>query len=137
MRQAYNFTGMNYINVTGIPETFWQERDWSITALVKFGDILKPNSAAGQYDIAVLGIGTNNGTGDELHLGFRGTSGSDGKHFVSTSGLVTDCGLIKYIAGSHQSLTAWWVATAKMCLYKNYTRRFQETHTHFYFLFIV
>ena len=71
MRQAYNFTGINYINVTGIPETFWQERDWSITALVKFGDILKPNSAAGQYDIAVLGIGTNNGTGDELHLGLQ------------------------------------------------------------------
>ena len=84
MRQAYNFTGVNYVNATGIPETFWQDRDWSITALVKFGDILESNSAKGNqyYDVAMLGIGTNNGSvQDELHLGFR--SRRKGR-FVST-----------------------------------------------------
>ena len=77
MRQAYNFTGMNYINVTGIPETFWQG-DWSITALVKYDEIAKPNSDDGtKYDLPLLGIGTNSGSfQDEMHLGFRGTTGS-------------------------------------------------------------
>ena len=74
MRQAYKFTGLNYINVTGIPETFWQG-NWSITALVKYEDISKPNSDDGaNYDLPLLGIGTNSGSvQDEMHLGFRGT----------------------------------------------------------------
>ena len=86
MRQAYYFTGANYVNVTGIPETFWLESNWSVTALVKFGDILKPNSPNDNqyYDVAVLGIGTN--VTDQLHLGFRKRSGA-GKTFVSTSSL--------------------------------------------------
>ena len=83
MRQAFNFTGMNYINITGIPETFWQD-DWSITALVKYDEISKPNSDDGtNYDLPLLGIGTNSGSvQDEMHLGFRGRTRS---HLVSTS----------------------------------------------------
>ena len=77
MRQAYKFTGMNYINVTGIPEGFWQG-NWSVTALVKYVDISKPNSDDGtNYDLPLLGIGTNSGSvQDEMHLGFRGSTRS-------------------------------------------------------------
>jgi hypothetical protein len=84
MRQAYKFTGMNYINVTGIPETFWQDNDWSITALVMLKyNISKPNSD-GSYDFPLLGIGTNPGSvQDEMHLGFRGSFSKKEVHMVS------------------------------------------------------
>ena len=91
MRQAYKFTGTNYINVTGIPETFWQDNDWSITALVKYGEISKPNGDDSYYDLPLLGIGTNSGSvQDEMHLGFRGRrSPRDNKlHLVSNEMLI-------------------------------------------------
>ena len=85
MRQAYIFTGTNYVNVTGIPETFWQDGDWTVTALVKHGDISKPNNGNGNYDLPLLGIGTNNGSvQDELHLGFRGGKRKNKLHLVSS-----------------------------------------------------
>ncbi len=84
MRQAYIFTGTNYVNLTGIPETFWQDGDWTVTALVKHGDISKTNSGSGYYDLPLLGIGTNNGSQDELHLGFRGVKQKNELHLVSS-----------------------------------------------------
>ena len=86
MRQAYYFNGNNYINVTGISKTFWRDSNWSVAALVKIGDLSKPNSnECGNecYDIAVLGVGARNASlQDELLLGFRGKKGDT---FVSIS----------------------------------------------------
>ncbi|XP_028414406.1 uncharacterized protein LOC114537455 isoform X2 [Dendronephthya gigantea] len=84
MRQAIHFTGANYVNVTGIPETFWQN-NWTIAALVKIGDISNPNSIQGDqyYDVALLGIGiqSDQSPQNELHLGFRGKKKASKFHF--------------------------------------------------------
>jgi hypothetical protein len=62
MRQAVQFSGgQKRINISGIPDDFWRNSNWSVMALLKFRDI-------GQKFVRVLGHGTTNGH-QGLHLG--------------------------------------------------------------------
>ena len=63
MRQAVHFSGKSYLNVSGFPENFWRTSNWSIMALMKFGD--QGNAAK---EVQVLGHGvTSNSRG--FHVG--------------------------------------------------------------------
>ena len=75
MRQAVHFSGKTFINVSGIPEGFWQNQNWTVTALLKFGEINV------ESDIAVLGIGDSDRS-HGLHLGIRATRNRN-RNYVS------------------------------------------------------
>lgn len=67
MRQAVHFSGKAYLNVSGIPEDFWRTRNWSVMALMNFGDV-KPSEHF--KEISVVGHG-NPSAHNGLHLGIR------------------------------------------------------------------
>ena len=64
MRQAVYFSGNAYLNVSGISDDFWINRNWSVMALMKFGVI----QSSGRQEIGVLGHGTAS-RNQGLHLG--------------------------------------------------------------------
>lgn len=72
MKQAVHFSGKHFINVSGIPEEFWQEQDWTVTALLKFGEFTTKVGLDYSY-IPVLGIG-NIDKSHGLRLGIRGST---------------------------------------------------------------
>lgn len=68
MGQALQLKGSEFINLHGIPETFWRGDEHSVMGLMKFHDdvILGPNK-----NLAILGDGeAKNQRG--FHLGLRG-----------------------------------------------------------------
>ena len=67
MGQALQLKGSEFINLHGIPETFWRGDEYSVMGLMKFHDNgILPASK----DLAILGDGeTRNHRG--LHLGLR------------------------------------------------------------------
>lgn len=82
MRQAFHFSGKHYVNVTGIPDDFWRNHNWSVTALLKFRNLnsnLVPTSQ--YYDIPVLGIGSSN-VSQGLRLGIRGHKSNKQIHYA-------------------------------------------------------
>ena len=69
MGQALQLKGSEFINLHGIPETFWRGDEYSVMVLIKFHDngiLVPPN----KY-LAILGDGdTKNHKG--FHLGLKG-----------------------------------------------------------------